>query len=196
MAESVTLVGVKETLAVLRSVEPESYKQLNKDIESALGPAKSAIKRSIPSVAPLSGMMGNGRTSWSQVSVKTSKSLVAKSGSKLVQVVAKSTNGAGFEIADIAGRGSGRGRNPKSVTREYGYKGGTRRHHIDGQGKKNPNRVYRYATQGQALITNLSGKPSRYVYPSVEQLLPQIQTEVFKSLETAAAVINRKLNVL
>lgn len=196
MAESVTLVGVKETLAVLRTVEPDVYKQLNKDIETILKPAKQNIKRAIPSVTPLSGMMGNGRTSWSQVSVKTSKSLIAKSGSKLVQIVAKSTNGAGFEIADIAGRGSGRGRNPKSVTREYAYKGGTRRHHIDGQGKKNPNRIYRYGTQGQALIANLSGKPSRYVYPSVEQQLPQIQADVFKSLEIAAAVINRKLDVL
>jgi len=182
MAESVTLVGVKQTLAILRSVEPDVYKQLNKDIETILKPAKQNIKRAIPTVAPLSGMMGNGRTSWSQVSVKTSKSLVAKSGSKLVQIVSKSTNGAGFEIADIAGRGSGRGRNPKSVTREYGYKGGTRRHRINGQ--------------GQAMIRNLGSSPSRYVYPSVEQQLPQIQADIFKTLEIAAAVINRKLDVL
>lgn len=182
MAESVTLVGVKETLAVLRNVEPDAYKQLNKDIESILAPAKSTIKRAIPSVAPLSGMMGNGRTSWSQVKVKTAKSLTAKSGSKLVQIVAKSTDGVGFEIADMAGRGSGRGRNPKTITREYGYKGGTRRHRLNGQ--------------GQAMIRNLSAEPSRYVYPSVEHMLPQIQADVFKSLEIAAAVINRKLDVL
>mgnify|MGYP000432165054 CR=1 FL=1 len=196
MVESVTLVGVKETLSVLRTVQPDVYKQLTKDIETILKPAKQDIKRAIPSVAPLSGMMGNGRTSWSQVKVKTSKSLTAKSGSKLVQIVAQSTNGAGFEIADIAGRGSGRGRSPKTMTREYGYKGGTRRHHIDGQGKKKSNHSYRYTTQGQALITNLSGQPSRYVYPAVEQQLPQIQSDVFKSIEIAAEVINRKLNVL
>ena len=182
MAESVTLVGVKETLATLRTVEPDVYKQLTKDIETILKPAKQSIKRAIPSVAPLSGMMGNGRTSWSQVKVKTAKSLTAKSGSKLVQIVAQSTNGAGFEIADMAGRGSGRGRNPKSITREYGYKGGTRRHRINGQ--------------GQAMIRNLGSTASRYVYLSVEQQLPQIQSDVFKSLEIAAAVINRKLDVL
>jgi hypothetical protein len=46
------------------------------------------------------------------------------------------------------------------------------------------------------MIRNLGSTPSRYVYPSVEQQLPQIQADVFKSLEIAASVINRKLNVL
>lgn len=182
MAESVTLVGIKETLAILKNVEPEAYKQLNKDIERIVQPAKSQIVKTTPFLAPLSGMMGNGRTAYTGVRVKTSKSLTARSGSRLIQLRAEGFPGAGFEIADMAGRGSGRGRRPKSVTRAYPYKGGTRTHRLNGQ--------------GQAMIRNLPSKASRFTYPAVEKMMPQIQADVFKSLEVAAAVINRKLNVL
>lgn len=203
MAEPIKFLGVKETLKVLQQVEPEMYKQLRKDIRSITAPAVSRIKATVPSVAPLSGMNGNGRTQWGGVRVTTNITPSQRSrafGSTTANLVAISSTGPtgafGFNIADMAGRGSGRGRNPKAVTREYAYKGGSRMHHTDGNGIKKPNRNYKYSTQGQAMIANLPNKPSRYVYPAIESQLPAIISQVAISLQGAAASINRKLEIV
>jgi hypothetical protein len=102
----------------------------------------------------------------------------------------------GFNLADMAGRGSGRGRRPRALTREYDYKGGTRQHRLDGGGVKKPNRNYKYTTQGQALISNLPKQPSRYVYPAIEGQLPAIISAIGSSLQGAAESINRKLKIV
>jgi hypothetical protein len=182
MADAIVIKGAKEALTILRNTEPLIYKQLNKDIERIVKPAKTQIVSTTPFLAPLSGMMGSGRTSWTGVRVKTVKSFTAKSNSKLVQLRVEGFPGAGFEIADMAGRGSGRGRRPKDRTRVYPYKGGSRSHRLNGQ--------------GQAMIQNLSGRASRYTYPAVERMLPNIQTQVLQSIEVAAAEVNRKLKVI
>lgn len=182
MAESITVSGAKEALTVLRNTEPAIYKQLNKDIEKIVKPAKTQIVKTTPFLAPLSGMMGNGRTAYTGVRVKTVKSFTARSNSRLVQLKVEGFPGAGFEIADMAGRGSGRGRRPKDRTRVYPYKDGARSHRLNGQ--------------GQAMIRNLPSKASRYTYPAVEQMLPNIQTQVLQSIEVAAAEVNRKLRVI
>lgn len=203
MAEPIKFLGVKETLKVLQQVEPETYKQLRKDIRLITAPAVSRIKATVPSVAPLSGMINNGRTQWGGVKVATNITPAQKSralGSTTANLVAISStgpNGAfGFNIADMAGRGSGRGRNPKPVSREYAYKNGTRSHHLDGNGIKKPKHNYKYSTQGQALIANLPGRPSRYVYPAIESQLPAIISQVAVSIQDAAASINRKLEIV
>lgn len=183
MADQIVLKGVKEALTQLKSVKPDVYKQLTKDIDGIVAPAKSAIVSSIPFLAPLSGMMGNGRTAWTGVRVKTVKDFRATnrgSSARLVQLKAEGFPGAGFEIADMAGRGSGRGRRPKSETRVYPYKGGTRSHKLNGQGQK--------------MIRELAKQPSRYVYPAVEKMMPTIQIKVLASIEKAAAEVNRKLD--
>jgi hypothetical protein len=46
------------------------------------------------------------------------------------------------------------------------------------------------------MIQNLSGRASRYTYPAVERMLPNIQTQVLQSIEVAAAEVNRKLKVI
>jgi hypothetical protein len=128
-------------------------------------------------------MMGNGRTAWTGVRVNTVKDFRATSrgsSARLVQLKAEGFPGAGFEIADMAGRGTGRGRRPKSETRVYPYKGGSRSHKLNGQGQK--------------MIENLGGKASRYVFPAVESMMPEIEVKVLKSIEVAAAEINRKLD--
>lgn len=187
--EPIKFYGVKETLKVLQQIEPEMYKQLRKDIRSITAPAVSSIKSSVPSVAPLSGMMGNGRTAWSGVNVTTNITPAQRSralGSTTANLVAISSTGRngkyGFNIADMAGRGTGQGRRPKSATRPYPYKNGTRQHRLNGQ--------------GQAMIRNLSARPSRYVYPAIEHQLPAIISRVATSLEQAANQINRKLQIL
>ncbi len=183
MADQIVLTGVKEALTQLKSVKPDVFKQLTKDIDGIVAPAKTAIVAAVPFLAPLSGMMGNGRTAWTGVRVKTVKDFRATnrgSSARLVQLKAEGFPGAGFEIADMAGRGSGRGRKPKAETRVYPYKGGTRSHKLNGQ--------------GQRMIENLPHKASRYVFPAVESMMPEIQVKVLKSIEEAASQINRKLD--
>lgn len=189
MAEPIKFLGVKETLKILQQVEPEMYKQLRKDIRSITAPAVSSIKNTVPSVAPLSGMVHSGRTGWSGVTVATNITPAQRSrayGSTTANLVAISSTGRsgqfGFNLADMSGRGSGRGRRPRAVTRPYERNGQTMQHRLNGQ--------------GQAMIRNLAKQPSRYVYPAIESQLPQIISAVGVSLQQAAIAINRKLEIV
>lgn len=198
MADAVKFVGVKEMVKVLQQTEPELWKQLRKDIRLIAAPAVSSIKSQVPTVAPLSGMNGRGRTAWSPVRVTVSVTPMQRSralGSttaNLAAIMSKGASGQGLVIADMAGRGGGRTRKP--VTREYPYKGGTRRHRVDGNGVKKPGHVYSgYGRQGGAMIANLHKEPSRYVYPAIERKLPEIREQVAQSFERTAKIINAKI---
>lgn len=186
MVDSVQLVGVKETLAELKRVQPEVYKQLVKDIKRIAQPAVTRISNAIPSVAPLSGMNHNGKSAWSDVKVDVRVTPSSRAGmggteARLVQIETKSTGDHyGVEMADMAGRGSGTGRRPSNLSKPFERNGKTIRYTKNGQ--------------GQAMIRNLRGSASRYVYPSVELVTPQIQSEVLQSLDKAALSINRKLD--
>jgi hypothetical protein len=98
-------------------------------------------------------------------------------------------------MADMAGRSGasmGKGYKGSGVTREYSYKGGTRKHRVDGQGIKNPKRGYKYATQGNALLANLGGSASRYVWPAAENKISAVRSEIEGILRDAYTKINRK----
>lgn len=188
MAEAVRLLGVKETLYELKRVQPEVYAELVNDIKSIVQPAITAIDRVIPRFAPLSGMEHSGRSSYGPVKITprvtpSGTSFMMGQTAKLVQIEVMSTgNRYGLELVDMAGRGSGRGRRPKTRTRPYAYKNGVRQHNLNGQ--------------GQRMIENLpgGGKGSRYVYPAVEDVFPAVQAGVLRSLDSAASKINRKLD--
>lgn len=179
----VKFVGVKEMVAVLRQVEPELLKQLRKDIRSIAAPAVSSIRSNVPSIAPLSGMSNGGRLAWSgakvSVSITPNQRSVAwgSTTSNLAAILTKGVSGQGLVIADMAGRGGGKQR--KNNTRVYPYKGGQRSHRVNGQ--------------GQAMIRNLAGKPSRYVYPAIERQLPAVRVAVADSIESMAKTINAKI---
>ena len=196
LGNSVELLGIRETLDQLKAVQPEAFKAMIADIKQITQPAVTAIENNVPKIAPLSGRMKNGKTgggmthsgrsAWGAPQVKTTVTPAARAyfgtQAKLVQIQT-STAGKlyGIELADMAGRGSGRGRRPKNETRVYAYKGGSRKHRLNGQ--------------GQAMIRNLPGtKGSRFIYPAVEDKFPQMQAQVLKTLEKAAAKINRKLD--
>ena len=188
MVESVQLFGVKETLNQLKQVQPEVYKQLVKDIKKAVSGAVTKVRSEIPAVAPLSGMNHKGISAWTSVKVTTRVTPNARGGSggqpaRLVQIEARSAGkNYGFEMSDMAGRGSGSGRRPSNMTRPYVRNGKSISYPKDGQ--------------GQRMINQLGKKASRYVYGPVENDLPAIQMEVLKILDTAALSINRKLDRL
>lgn len=107
--------GVAETLAAIRRIEPDGLKALRRNIENdpSITGAISSIESEIPVVAPLSGMMShNGRTQYRIPRVSTSlrspRRAMSRAESSLVTLVVSSPkSGVGFEIVDMAGRGSG-----------------------------------------------------------------------------------------
>ena len=187
----VKYVGVNAMIQTLQTLEPETYKQLRKDIRFITAPAVSAVKTNVPTISPFAtrtkdGFTHGGRTAWSGASVTTNITPAQRSrayGSTTSNLVAISATGQnkqfGFNILDMAGRGTGRGRNPKTETKPYPYKGGTRSHKLNGQ--------------GQAMIDALSKKPSRYFYPAIENQLPEIRRRVEQVIDKVAADMNRKI---
>lgn len=159
MKTSIKISGVKETVSELRRLEPDLLKQMRKDIKKEPGMVNvvSSIKAQIPAVAPLSGMLHTGRTSYGKARVSTSfrpsiRLDSAKERSIISIVTAPPKEQVGFEIIDMAGRGSGVPR--RTTTPSYAWKGTTRTHTI--------------TTQGRSMISALSGAASRYVWKAVE----------------------------
>ena len=107
--------GVQDTIQLLRRVQPESLAQLRRDIKNdpGLNAAASSIRSEIPAVAPLSGMMNhNGRTQYRIPTVKPvfkapRQNLRANESSLITLVTTSPKDGIGFEIVDMAGRGTG-----------------------------------------------------------------------------------------
>jgi hypothetical protein len=180
--------GVKEMVAILKTVEPEMYKQFRKDIRKLAAPAVSSIKSNVPSVSPFmggkDGMTHSGRTAWSAPRVTVSitpnqrSKALGSTTANLVAILTRGSSGQGLVIADMAGRGGGK--TTRDVTRPYAYKGGTRTHRVNGQ--------------GQALIRGLQKRPSRFVYPAIERQLPAIRVAVASSIEEMAKTINAKIS--
>lgn len=110
---------VAETLSALRRIEPDSLKALRSEIknDSGVNAAISSIKSEIPVIAPLSGMMNHtGDTEYKTprvtVSMRSPRKSMSRNESALVTIVTSSPKGAvGFQIVDLAGRGS-RGKTP------------------------------------------------------------------------------------
>ncbi len=189
MNEPIKFYGVKEAVKILKEFEPDTLKELRSDIRRIASPAVSAIQSSTPVISPFAGhskdgMSHNGRTAWSGVRATVSVTPGQRSrafNSTTANLAAIVSTGRdkqfGFNIVDMAGK-TGKVRR-SGQTREYAYKGGSRSHRLNGQGR--------------GLIEGLPKKPSRYVYPAIESKLPQIYTEVAKSIQAAINVANRKL---
>ena len=184
----VKVFGVDQTIAELRLLDENLIKDLRKDLRVAVEPIATSIKAYIPNQPPLRGMKHNGRTAWQpssvKVSVKTSfsrRTITKEQGLVSIWVGGKKgENGAaGLQIADMAGR---RGQASGGVTREYAYKGGTRRHRKNGQGR--------------AMMDYLNGRysnASRFVWRGAMLQLPAVQSAVLLSLEKASAKVNARL---
>ena len=205
MADQIRIEGVKETLQLLDAVQPGSIRELRKDIKRIAEPAVTAIKSRLPAASPLSGMTHYGRTRYAGAKVKSELQLrdsKLSNTSSLVRLSVESPgDAAGLEIADMAGRKSMGG----GVQLPYQYKGIGR---IGGSGRQSPTRSravvrrgnsapfsYRINGQGKAMIQNLGGSASRYVYPAVAIKVPGLRDDMMKTLDSYVARINQKLKV-
>jgi hypothetical protein len=205
VANQILLEGVRETLRLLDAVQPGSIKELRKDIRRIAEPAVTAIRSNLPPVAPLSGMTHYGRTRYAGAKVKSEVLLrdnKISNTSSLIRISVESPgDAAGLEIADMAGRRT-MVQGPKLP---YQYKG---RGRVGGSGRQNPTKSrpvvrrgnsrefsYRINGQGKAMVQNLKGIPSRYVYPAMEGRIFPIRDDMIKTLDQYVAKINQKLKV-
>ena len=205
MISPVRITGVKETLQLLDAVQPGSIKELRKDVRRIAEPAVTAIRSNLPVTAPLSGMTHYGRTRFAGAKVKAelqTRDSRSSNTSSLVRLSVQSPgDAAGLEIADMAGRKSQGG----GVQLPYEYKGIGR---VGGSGRQAPTRSravvrrgnaapfsYRINGQGKAMIRNLGGQASRYVYPPLTIALFGVRDEMMKTLDSYVGRINQKLKV-
>ena len=152
---SMRVVGISEVSKTLRAIDKDIVNAARKDLRTGAKPVADAVRNNIPTDAPLSGMVHNGRTAWNRagvkVNVKTNFTKRAeKRGTYLVAVVAGSPKdysrgAAAFQISDMAGR------------------------------KRRGN-----TASGRAMIRNLnrSGRASRYVYPAALRQVPYVEDVV------------------
>jgi hypothetical protein len=173
---------IAQYLRELKTVDPELRKQFTKDAKRIAVPVQTAIKSALPTVAPLSGMYEPGRMGW-DVGVPHDKTVVKFKGTRsrekavtpLLSIWVMSPLIAMLDMAGKASRGRDSGR-----SREYDYRGGRRRHRINGQG--------RY------MIDRLGRNPSRYVYPAGERARAAIENELKAIIDVVANRINRRLD--
>ena len=205
MLAPIRITGVKKTLQLLDDLQPGSIRELRKDIRRIAAPAVTAIKSNLPVTAPLSGMTHYGRTRYAGATVKaelqTRDSKFSNTSSLVRLSVQSPGDAAGLEIADMAGRKTQGG----GVQLPYEYKGLGRR---GGSGRQSPTRSrpvtrrgnavpfsYRINGQGQAMIKNLGGQASRYVYPPLTIAIPGVRDQMIKTLDEYVGRINQKLKV-
>lgn len=154
----------------LNKVDAKLVRDMKRDYKSVGSEVRKGIKSAIPAFPPLSGFAkksasGSAKT-WGnrfkantvRVRLRSPQSSSEKNQAILqLQVVSPAT-----VIADMAGRGSDSIQG--QMTKEYDYRGGKRRHRVNGQGKIMIDR----------LNTKASGKEaSRYVYPAAEEKMPE-----------------------
>lgn len=187
--EIVKFYGVKETIKLMRKVEPEMLKDMRKGIRQITQPAVSAIKSNSPKVAPLSGMANNGRTGYTKpkVTIQVTPSARSSFGRSTANLASISATGSGkqygFDIADMAGKANNPGLYRQTRKFVDPRTGDIVRRKINGQGV---NLIQKLNSRG--------GPASRYVYRSIEDKLPAIRREVANVIERTMDDFTRRLN--
>ena len=170
MASKYDVVGIPETIKVLRSIDKQIVNDARKDLRTGVMPVVNAIKANIPNEAPLRGMVHNGRTGWNPagIGVKTKTDFskrAVKNESSLVSIIVggkgrSSSGAAAFQIADMAGK------------------------------KKRGN-----TASGRAMISKLNAQrqASRYAWPAALREIPFIEDVVNGTIKKLTETLNERL---
>jgi len=184
--QATVVYNIRELTRQLEALEPGLKRQLVRDAKEPAKPLIAAIRRVIPSTAPLSGMSktnNSGRLAWGagrKADNVVAKFRAGRSRSRAITpLVSLWVQSPMTAIADVAGKGNMR--KAKPVTNEYAYKDGTRRHRV--------------TSQGQTMVNKLRERnQSNFVYPAVEESLPSAEREIKLVIDKYARMVNRKLN--
>lgn len=185
-----SVTDIRELQRALKRIDPKLRTELLREAKKPAQELVNKIKPAIAAVTPLSGMIG-GRLNWySAVDAKGKAHIpedvkaqfrTRSSGySNITNLVRIKVGSPAVVMADMAGK-AGRfdaGFKNTGYTREYPYKGGRRRHKVNGQ--------------GLAMVRNLGGKASRYVWPAAEQGIPGAKAQIEAVLRNAYDKINRR----
>jgi hypothetical protein len=191
-ATSIRVEGLENTLAILKTVEPDSIKQIRSEIRSIVtsSGAVSKIRSRTPAIAPLSGMDNRGPTKWAGVkSVSVSVLPRIAAGKRSVPLVRIAASGGatslGFDYAELAGI---RRRPPRARSK---IRGGTTRGSQKGDGSM--------ALNGQGdnfikVLEDRNGKsPGRFAFRAVFETRREIMAGIQRTLDKFAERINVRL---
>lgn len=186
-----SVTQIRELQKRLKSIDPKLRTQLLRDAKAPAQAIVSKVKPAINAVTPLSGMT-RGRLNWNSSidakgkahkpdDVKIQFRTRSTGRSNTTTLVRVKVGSPAVVMADMAGRSNrflDAGYKGTGVTREYPYKGGSRRHRVNGQGRK--------------MIEKLGGSASRYVWPAAEQSIPAVKAQIEQVLARAYQTMNRK----
>lgn len=190
---SLSVKDIRNLQKRLKEIDPKLRTQLLRDAKKVAEPTVTAVKSAIGSVTPNSGMLRPGaRLNWNNaidakgrshklMDVKPQFRTSESGRSDTTSLVRVKVGNPAVTLADMGGR-SGRYRNAgykgSGYTREYPYKGGSRRHKVNGQFR--------------GVEDKIGGSPSRFVWPAAEKSLPAAREAIEKILRDAYTRINSK----
>ena len=120
----VEVSGVRETLAVLRSVDKKAFYKATAKIKRGANELVEVIDSTIPTAPPTRGFAHNGRTGWGNrrkpVAVYGGRRSSKHRDRQEWPLVTISVKSAPVEIADMAGRGAANGPKIASLTEALG----------------------------------------------------------------------------
>lgn len=166
MAAASQVVGVRDTLAKLKKVEPKLRRQVTSQMRRAAKPVQRGIQNQIPTQTPMSGWTSgrygfDGGAARKGVKIKAGgRASRKKSVWPLLSIEQRNAGGAVFDMAGR--RSSGNTPSGRAFIRTLNA-----RH----------------------------GRASRSMWKGAEAKLPEVQKEVLRALATASKSINRELDV-
>lgn len=184
----VSVENVNAVVRELKEFENTAVRELRSDMKQKLGPIAGQIAAGISRDAPLRGMRHRGKTRWRGVNkpvVEFSPGRGRYGGKRLVNIrFTGGSRGLGFDYAELAGI---RRRPPKPMSKPYQRRDrdGVQQHRIAGQGD----------AFIQALAEQTGKGPGRFMFLSAIKRRPQLVMIATKSLNDAAAKVNRRLRM-
>lgn len=188
MSEEVVF-NVRKITKALDNLEPGLKKQMVREFKTIARPMANDISSEIRSISPLTGMTNHsGRTNWDNgryknTALRSDNTLIRyrqnrSRRAKITSLVSIWVRSPMPAIVGVAGKGSGVPRS--TVTKEYDYKGGKRRHRLNGQ--------------GAALIAQTRNRGwFNYFYRAAESQMPNTEREVKLVWEKYSSKVSRRL---
>lgn len=176
---SIEVYGIRETLAEIRKVDQDLFFAIRSHMKRTGDILGNRVITSAPITGPTSGFRNHrGRTAWKPGTFKTEVSgrNARKGVTGATPLLSVKFGGAALNIADMAGK---KNQTRKPVTDFYDWRGTRRRHKV--------------TTQGKAMISALSSKPSRYIWAEAEGQLPFIQASVLSGVQEYMDQVNRNI---
>jgi hypothetical protein len=180
---------VRRIAKELDELEPGLKKQMVREFKTIARPMANDISKEVRSIAPLSGMTEHsGRTNWENgkyknTAMRSDNVLIRyrqnrSRRSKVTSLVSIWLRSPMPAIVGVAGKGSGIARSTQTKT--YAWKGQTRSHKLNGQGR--------------ALIGQVRSRGwFNFFYKSAESKMPDTEREVKLIWEKYSSKVSRRL---